>query len=149
MYHERQGVAVVPPTVPGAYLGIPEKGTMRKQKSIGMMLVSVCVCVCLCTACIVCTSALGRLIIDKLERASQQNVLSAIILELIKHLLKLQPHSRTGGTSCSLMSSSQRSINKNNNKNNRPLFQPGSLTFSEGSHTRSLMSFSYFSLVRS
>ncbi|XP_029701866.1 SH3 and multiple ankyrin repeat domains protein 2 isoform X3 [Takifugu rubripes] len=35
MYHERQGVAVVPPTVPGAYLGIPEKGTMRKQKSIG------------------------------------------------------------------------------------------------------------------
>uniref|UniRef100_H3CEA4 SH3 and multiple ankyrin repeat domains 2 n=1 Tax=Tetraodon nigroviridis TaxID=99883 RepID=H3CEA4_TETNG len=35
MYHDRQGVAVVPPTVPGAYLGIPEKGTMRKQKSIG------------------------------------------------------------------------------------------------------------------
>lgn len=52
-----------------------------------------------------CTSALGRLIIDKLERASQQNVLSAIILELIKHLLKLQSHYRTGGTSCSLMSS--------------------------------------------
>lgn len=42
MYHERQGVAVVPPTVPGAYLGLPEKGTMRKQKSIGTMLVSVC-----------------------------------------------------------------------------------------------------------
>ncbi|XP_069575884.1 SH3 and multiple ankyrin repeat domains protein 2 [Brachyistius frenatus] len=35
MYHDRQGVAVVPPTVPGAFLGIPEKGTMRKQKSIG------------------------------------------------------------------------------------------------------------------
>ncbi|MEQ2197460.1 SH3 and multiple ankyrin repeat domains protein 2, partial [Xenoophorus captivus] len=34
MYHDRQGVAVVPPTVPGPYLGIPEKGTMRKQKSI-------------------------------------------------------------------------------------------------------------------
>lgn len=32
--YERQGVAVVPPTVPGPYLGIP-KGTMRKQKSIG------------------------------------------------------------------------------------------------------------------
>lgn len=41
MYHDRQGVAVVPPTVPGAYLGIPEKGTMRKQKSIGRMVVSV------------------------------------------------------------------------------------------------------------
>uniref|UniRef100_A0A8D0A0S5 SH3 and multiple ankyrin repeat domains 2 n=1 Tax=Sander lucioperca TaxID=283035 RepID=A0A8D0A0S5_SANLU len=25
MYHDRQGVAVVPPTVPGAFLGIPEK----------------------------------------------------------------------------------------------------------------------------
>uniref|UniRef100_A0A3P8RLB2 PDZ domain-containing protein n=1 Tax=Amphiprion percula TaxID=161767 RepID=A0A3P8RLB2_AMPPE len=37
MYHDRQGVAVVPPTVPGAYLGIPEKGTIKKQKSIGMM----------------------------------------------------------------------------------------------------------------
>ncbi|XP_039993661.1 SH3 and multiple ankyrin repeat domains protein 2-like [Xiphias gladius] len=35
MYHDRQGVAVVPPTVPGAFLGIPEKGTMKKQKSIG------------------------------------------------------------------------------------------------------------------
>ncbi|XP_056135310.1 SH3 and multiple ankyrin repeat domains protein 2-like [Lampris incognitus] len=35
MYHERQGVAVVPPTVPGAFLGIPAKGTMKKQKSIG------------------------------------------------------------------------------------------------------------------
>ncbi|XP_034536161.1 LOW QUALITY PROTEIN: SH3 and multiple ankyrin repeat domains protein 2-like [Notolabrus celidotus] len=34
-YHDRQGVAVVPPTVPGAFLGIPEKGTMKKQKSIG------------------------------------------------------------------------------------------------------------------
>uniref|UniRef100_A0A665V0S4 SH3 and multiple ankyrin repeat domains 2a n=1 Tax=Echeneis naucrates TaxID=173247 RepID=A0A665V0S4_ECHNA len=34
MYHDRQGVAVVPPTVPGAFLGIPEKGTMKKQKSI-------------------------------------------------------------------------------------------------------------------
>lgn len=36
--YERQGVAVVPPTVPsgpqGAYLGIP-KGTMKRQKSIG------------------------------------------------------------------------------------------------------------------
>lgn len=35
---ERQGVAVVPPTVPGgpqgAYLGVP-KGTMKRQKSIG------------------------------------------------------------------------------------------------------------------
>ena len=29
-----QGVAVVPPTVPGPYLGVP-RGTMRKQKSIG------------------------------------------------------------------------------------------------------------------
>lgn len=54
MYHERQGVAVVPPTVPGAYLGIPEKGTMRKQKSIGMMLVSVCVCVCVSLYCVCC-----------------------------------------------------------------------------------------------
>uniref|UniRef100_A0A3Q3A448 SH3 and multiple ankyrin repeat domains 2a n=1 Tax=Kryptolebias marmoratus TaxID=37003 RepID=A0A3Q3A448_KRYMA len=35
MYHDRQGVAVVPPTVPGVYLGLPEKGIMRKQKSIG------------------------------------------------------------------------------------------------------------------
>ncbi|KAK2920451.1 hypothetical protein Q8A73_002655, partial [Channa argus] len=35
MYHDRQGVAVVPPTVPGAFLGIPEKGTIKKQKSIG------------------------------------------------------------------------------------------------------------------
>uniref|UniRef100_A0A3P8VMY6 SH3 and multiple ankyrin repeat domains protein 3 n=1 Tax=Cynoglossus semilaevis TaxID=244447 RepID=A0A3P8VMY6_CYNSE len=35
MYHDRQGVAVVPPTVPGPYLGIPEKGTIKKQKSIG------------------------------------------------------------------------------------------------------------------
>uniref|UniRef100_A0A8B9KSE8 SH3 and multiple ankyrin repeat domains 2a n=1 Tax=Astyanax mexicanus TaxID=7994 RepID=A0A8B9KSE8_ASTMX len=37
--YERQGVAVVPPTVPGGpqggYLGIP-KGTMRRQKSIGI-----------------------------------------------------------------------------------------------------------------
>ncbi|KAL7870716.1 hypothetical protein SRHO_G00082130 [Serrasalmus rhombeus] len=37
--YERQGVAVVPPTVPGgpqgAYLGVP-KGTMRRQKSIGI-----------------------------------------------------------------------------------------------------------------
>ncbi|XP_053356416.1 SH3 and multiple ankyrin repeat domains protein 2-like [Clarias gariepinus] len=36
---ERQGVAVVPPTVPGgpqgAYLGVP-KGTMKRQKSIGI-----------------------------------------------------------------------------------------------------------------
>lgn len=48
MYHERQGVAVVPPTVPGAYLGIPEKGTMRKQKSIGITLVSLYVRVCGC-----------------------------------------------------------------------------------------------------
>ncbi|XP_034470975.1 LOW QUALITY PROTEIN: SH3 and multiple ankyrin repeat domains protein 2-like [Hippoglossus hippoglossus] len=35
MYHDRQGVAVVPPTVPGAFLGLPEKGTIKKQKSIG------------------------------------------------------------------------------------------------------------------
>ncbi|XP_034745863.1 SH3 and multiple ankyrin repeat domains protein 2-like [Etheostoma cragini] len=35
MYHDRQGVAVVPPTVPGAFLGIPEKSTLKKQKSIG------------------------------------------------------------------------------------------------------------------
>ncbi|XP_077446537.1 SH3 and multiple ankyrin repeat domains protein 2-like isoform X3 [Stigmatopora argus] len=35
MYHDRQGVAVVPPTVPGALLGLPEKGMLRKQKSIG------------------------------------------------------------------------------------------------------------------
>ncbi|XP_072321701.1 SH3 and multiple ankyrin repeat domains protein 2b [Eucyclogobius newberryi] len=34
LYHERQGVAVVPPTVPGAFLGLPEKSTMKKQKSI-------------------------------------------------------------------------------------------------------------------
>lgn len=46
MYHDRQGVAVVPPTVPGAFLGIPEKGTMKKQKSIGMTYVQqVCLCV--------------------------------------------------------------------------------------------------------
>lgn len=36
--YDRQGVAVVPPTVPGSarggYLGVP-KGTMRRQKSIG------------------------------------------------------------------------------------------------------------------
>ncbi|XP_054627397.1 SH3 and multiple ankyrin repeat domains protein 2-like isoform X3 [Dunckerocampus dactyliophorus] len=35
MYHDRQGVAVVPPTVPGAFLGLPEKASLRKQKSIG------------------------------------------------------------------------------------------------------------------
>ncbi|XP_061521330.1 SH3 and multiple ankyrin repeat domains protein 2-like isoform X1 [Phycodurus eques] len=35
MYHDRQGVAVVPPTVPGAFLGLPEKSMLRKQKSIG------------------------------------------------------------------------------------------------------------------
>ncbi|XP_077569311.1 SH3 and multiple ankyrin repeat domains protein 2-like [Stigmatopora nigra] len=35
MYHDRQGVAVVPPTVPGALLGLPEKSMLRKQKSIG------------------------------------------------------------------------------------------------------------------
>ncbi|XP_062404811.1 SH3 and multiple ankyrin repeat domains protein 2-like isoform X2 [Sardina pilchardus] len=34
-FYERQGVAVVPPTVPGPYLGVP-RGTMRKQKSIGI-----------------------------------------------------------------------------------------------------------------
>ncbi|KAM6980497.1 SH3 and multiple ankyrin repeat domains protein 2-like [Aplochiton taeniatus] len=37
--YDRQGVAVVPPTVPGspraAFLGIPAKGAMKKQKSIG------------------------------------------------------------------------------------------------------------------
>ncbi|XP_055085791.1 SH3 and multiple ankyrin repeat domains protein 2b [Periophthalmus magnuspinnatus] len=33
LYHDRQGVAVVPPTVPGAFLGLPEKSTMKKQKS--------------------------------------------------------------------------------------------------------------------
>ncbi|KAM3877276.1 SH3 and multiple ankyrin repeat domains protein 2 [Diretmus argenteus] len=37
MYHDRQGLAVVPPTVPGAFLGIPAKSTMKKQKSIGTM----------------------------------------------------------------------------------------------------------------
>lgn len=47
MYHDRQGVAVVPPTVPGAFLGIPEKGTMKKQKSIGTMYIH-CVCVRVC-----------------------------------------------------------------------------------------------------
>ncbi|XP_029971494.1 SH3 and multiple ankyrin repeat domains protein 2b [Salarias fasciatus] len=31
---DRQGVAVVPPTVPGAFLGLPEKSAMKKQKSI-------------------------------------------------------------------------------------------------------------------
>ncbi|KAF3832289.1 hypothetical protein F7725_025954 [Dissostichus mawsoni] len=35
LYHDRQGVAVVPPTVPGAFLGLPEKSTLKKQKSIG------------------------------------------------------------------------------------------------------------------
>ncbi|XP_075873623.1 SH3 and multiple ankyrin repeat domains protein 2-like isoform X2 [Nelusetta ayraudi] len=35
LYHDRQGVAVVPPTVPGTFLGLPEKGTLKKQKSIG------------------------------------------------------------------------------------------------------------------
>ncbi|KAK7879300.1 hypothetical protein WMY93_033916 [Mugilogobius chulae] len=34
LYHERQGVAVVPPTVPGAFLGLPEKSAVKKQKSI-------------------------------------------------------------------------------------------------------------------
>lgn len=48
MYHDRQGVAVVPPTVPGAFLGLPEKGMLRKQKSIGMTTLK-CVCV-LCKA---------------------------------------------------------------------------------------------------
>ncbi|KAI4789112.1 hypothetical protein KUCAC02_035436, partial [Chaenocephalus aceratus] len=33
LYHDRQGVAVVPPTV--AFLGLPEKSTLKKQKSIG------------------------------------------------------------------------------------------------------------------
>lgn len=37
LYHDRQGVPVVPPTVPGAFLGLPEKGTIKKQKSIGMI----------------------------------------------------------------------------------------------------------------
>ncbi|KAG7267705.1 hypothetical protein CRUP_020258 [Coryphaenoides rupestris] len=32
---DMNGVAVVPPTVPGGLLGIPAKGTMKKQKSIG------------------------------------------------------------------------------------------------------------------
>uniref|UniRef100_A0A8C2WRR6 SH3 and multiple ankyrin repeat domains 2a n=1 Tax=Cyclopterus lumpus TaxID=8103 RepID=A0A8C2WRR6_CYCLU len=36
MYHDRQGVAALPPTVPGAFLGLPEKGTLKKQKSIGV-----------------------------------------------------------------------------------------------------------------
>lgn len=36
---------MVPPTVPGAFLGIPEKGTMKKQKSIGMLCIQ-CVYVC-------------------------------------------------------------------------------------------------------
>lgn len=83
---------MVPPTVPGAYLGIPEKGTMRKQKSIGMMLIFVFVCTCLCVHCLVllachnillvlrdiavCAEAIWKLIIDKLELASQQSVLS-------------------------------------------------------------------------
>ncbi|KAM8889585.1 SH3 and multiple ankyrin repeat domains protein 2-like isoform 4-T4 [Synchiropus picturatus] len=35
MFHDRQGVPVVPPTVPGGFLGLPEKGTIKKQKSIG------------------------------------------------------------------------------------------------------------------
>ncbi|XP_037346941.2 SH3 and multiple ankyrin repeat domains protein 2-like isoform X2 [Pungitius pungitius] len=35
LYHDRQGVAVAPPTVPGAFLGLPEKSTLKKQKSIG------------------------------------------------------------------------------------------------------------------
>ncbi|KAJ3594146.1 hypothetical protein NHX12_006478 [Muraenolepis orangiensis] len=35
LYHDRQGVAVVPPAAPGGLLGIPAKGTIKKQKSIG------------------------------------------------------------------------------------------------------------------
>ncbi|XP_034040469.1 SH3 and multiple ankyrin repeat domains protein 2b [Thalassophryne amazonica] len=35
LFNDRQGVAVVPPTVPGGFLGIPEKSTLKKQKSIG------------------------------------------------------------------------------------------------------------------
>lgn len=39
--YERQGIAVMTPTVPGSpqgpFLGIP-RGTMRRQKSIGKML---------------------------------------------------------------------------------------------------------------
>uniref|UniRef100_A0A8C6STX2 PDZ domain-containing protein n=1 Tax=Neogobius melanostomus TaxID=47308 RepID=A0A8C6STX2_9GOBI len=41
LYHDRQGVAVVPPTVPGAFLGLPEKSTMKKQKSTGESLTRV------------------------------------------------------------------------------------------------------------
>ncbi|XP_059927190.1 LOW QUALITY PROTEIN: SH3 and multiple ankyrin repeat domains protein 2-like [Gadus macrocephalus] len=35
LYHDRQGVAVAPPTVPGGLLGVPAKSTIKKQKSIG------------------------------------------------------------------------------------------------------------------
>uniref|UniRef100_G3Q090 SH3 and multiple ankyrin repeat domains 2 n=1 Tax=Gasterosteus aculeatus aculeatus TaxID=481459 RepID=G3Q090_GASAC len=44
LYHDRQGVAVAPPTVPGAFLGLPEKGTLKKQKSIGRTRVTLSVC---------------------------------------------------------------------------------------------------------
>ncbi|XP_061102968.1 SH3 and multiple ankyrin repeat domains protein 2-like [Conger conger] len=46
--YDRQGVAVVPPTVPGSarggYLGVP-KGTMRRQKSIGNVSVTFISCI--------------------------------------------------------------------------------------------------------
>uniref|UniRef100_A0AAQ4NWN3 SH3 and multiple ankyrin repeat domains 2 n=1 Tax=Gasterosteus aculeatus aculeatus TaxID=481459 RepID=A0AAQ4NWN3_GASAC len=45
LYHDRQGVAVAPPTVPGAFLGLPEKGTLKKQKSIGRTRVTLSVCI--------------------------------------------------------------------------------------------------------
>lgn len=39
--YERQGIAVMPPTVPGSsqgpFLGVP-RGTVRRQKSIGKIL---------------------------------------------------------------------------------------------------------------
>lgn len=86
LYHDRQGVAVVPPTVPGTFLGLPEKGTIKKQKSIG----TVCMCVCV-HSCVHCGGHMNglildrctglqlkrsRLIMDEGERSSQQSALS-------------------------------------------------------------------------
>ena len=64
LYHDRQGVAVAPPTVPGGLLGVPAKGTIKKQKSIGMMsTVRVCLRACLraCVCLLHCAKPLGYL----------------------------------------------------------------------------------------
>ena len=66
LYHDRQGVAVAPPTVPGGLLGVPAKGTIKKQKSIGMMsTVRVCLRACLDENNVLIKAAVCRLILCK------------------------------------------------------------------------------------